>query len=403
MASNGDAWVSAYAESHGDLVVAIWEADGRIPNEAWEFVDGVPDGPVVIPESDIRGGILAKGPDVGMYTSIAVGPGDVPIVTYFDLDTGSLKYAAMSGESWDIHVIDDGTGVIDPELGGETAGMYSSLTLRSDDGRPGVAYMAVLSDGAGVLRAEVRFAAAQTPTPGAASDWVTWVIDSAALPPVDPEADPDPTPIPPGLGLFVDATRDANQAPMVVYYDRLGGDLKLARFDATGGTFLAPEILDGADGSDVGWYPSIAIDPAGAIHSSYLSATRDDLLYVNTIDNTPEVIDDGYRIVGTTEDGLPKPEFHFVGDDSNIVLTPTGPVVIYQDATSHELLIAQLDTAGVWQRRAIAGDEADFVGAYGFFASALLAGDDVVISNWVIDQPHQDQWVEIFRERVIIE
>ena len=403
VASNGDAWVSAYAESHGDLVVASFPESGRIPDESWEFVDGVPDGPVVIPDSDVRGGILDEGPDVGMYTSVAVGPGDTPVVTYFDRDEGSLKYATKGGDGWDIHVVDAGTGTIDPELGGEIAGLYSALTLRSDDGRPGVAYMAMVSEGGGVQRAEVRFAASQTPTPAAASDWVTWVVDSAVLPPLEEGAEPDPTPIPGGLGLFVDATRDANQAPMVVYYDRIGGDLKLARFDATGGAFLAPEILDGADGSDVGWYPSLAIDAAGAIHTSYLSATRDDLLYINTIDNTPVVIDDGYRIVGTTEDGLPKPEFHFVGDDSNMVLTAAGPVIIYQDATSHELLISQLDTAGVWQRRALAGDEADFVGAYGFFASAVLAGDDVVISTWVIDQPHQDQWVEIFRERVVVE
>ncbi len=26
------------------------------------------------------------------------------------------------------------------------------------------------------------------------------------------------------------------------------------------------------------------------------------------------------------------------------------------------------------------------------------AGTSVVISNWVIDQPHKDQWVQIFRQ-----
>ncbi len=401
--ANGDAWVSAYNESHGDLMVAMWETAGRIPNERWEFVDGVPDGPVAIEGGEVRGGVLAKGQDVGGYTSIAIAPDGTPVVTYFDYDDGALKYAARYGGEWQIHVIDDGTGEIDPELGGEIAGWYSALTLRSDDGRPGVAYMAQVSSGAGVISTEVRFAAAQSAQPTSSADWVFWTIETVTLPPEDPMAI-DPTPIPGGAGLFVDATRSANQAPVVAYYDRLSGDLKLARFDATAGTFLAPQVLDGADGTDVGWYPSVQIDDADVAHVSYLSSTRDDLLYVKSDTLTPEIVDDGYRIVGETEDGLPKPEFHFVGDDSNMILSGNGPVVIYQDATTHELLYSAWNpTTMVWNRRPIAGAEADFVGAYGFFASAVPSGDEVVISNWVLDQPHNDQWVEIFRERIVVE
>jgi MYXO-CTERM domain-containing protein len=396
---NGDAWVSAYAETHGDLVVATATQAGRIPNESWEFVDGVPDGPVAIPDSDIRGGILEEGPDVGMHTSIAVAADGTPMVTYYDRDTGSLKFAAKYGGTWSIHTIDDGTGDIDPELGGESAGVYSAITLRSDNGNPGVAYMALTSQGGGVTTAEVRFASAQTATPQSAADWVFFAVDSSTLPPVDPET-ADPTPLPGGVGLFIEATRAADQTPVLAYYDRANGDLKLARLDAQGGAFTT-EVLDGGD--DVGWYPGLTIGDDGTVHVSYVSATHDDLLYINTMDRTRTMIDDGYRIVGTTEDGLPKPEFHFVGEDSNIVLSPSGPAIIYQDATTHELLFSMRDENGVWQRRVIAGDEADFAGAYGFFASAAKTGDEVVISNWVIDQPHSDQWVEIFRERISIE
>jgi uncharacterized protein (TIGR03382 family) len=400
VASNGDAWISAYSETYGDLTVARWETAGRVADEAWEFIDGVPDGPVALPESDIRGGILERGPNVGRYTSIAMSPDDVPLITYMDVDRGSLMFAGRFGGTWQFHTIEEGTSRIDPELGGRLVGFYSALTVRSDNGRPGVVYMAHVSEGGGVTRAEVRFAAAQTPTPSSANDWVFWTIDAAVLPVSDP---PDPTPIPAGLGLFVDAARDANQAPMVVYYDRTNGDLKLARFDATAGTFLTPEVLAGGDGRDAGWYPSLAIDEAGVIHVSYLDATRDDLMYVNTATRTPVVVDDGYRIVGTTEDGLPKPDFHFVGDDSNIVIGPSGPVIVYQDATAHELLVAALTSSGVWQRRALAGDETPFVGAYGFFASAVRAGDEVVVSTWVIDQPHAANWVEVFRERIVVD
>jgi hypothetical protein len=399
--STNTAWISAYAESHGDLVVAQWNADGRVADEAWEFVDGVPDGPVAIPGSEIRGGITAPGDNVGKYTSIAVGPGDVPMVSYFDIENGALRFAGRFGGTWQIHTVDEGSGEIDPELGGETAGLFTALTLRADDGRPGIAYMALVSAGNGVVTAEVRFAAAQSATPTGPEDWLIIPVDSIVLPPVD-EMNPDVYPLPGGLGLFIDAARDpATQAPVLAYYDRQNGDLKVARLNATSGAFEV-SVLAGGDGTDAGWYPSVAVDDAGTVHASYLSATRDDLMYVTSA-APPSLVDDGYRIVGTTEDGLPKPEFHFVGDDSNMILLPGGPVVVYQDATSHELLYSALNSQGIWQRRTIAGAEDPFVGAYGFFASAVRNDEELVISNWVIDQQRGEQWVEIHRELVIVE
>jgi hypothetical protein len=110
------------------------------------------------------------------------------------------------------------------------------------------------------------------------------------------------------------------------------------------------------------------------------------------------MVDDGYRIVGTTEDGLPKPEYHFVGSDTQIVWTPSTPYVIYQDSTTHELLVAtKTGTAGAWQPEPVAGAEQVFNGAYGFSASAALGASEVVMSTWVLHQALNDNWVEIFR------
>ena len=75
-----------------------------------EWVDGIPDGPVVVPDSHIRGGIDADGANVGMYTSIAVNDNGEPSVTYFDRDTGSLKFAQKIGDTWAKHTIQAGTG-----------------------------------------------------------------------------------------------------------------------------------------------------------------------------------------------------------------------------------------------------------------------------------------------------
>jgi MYXO-CTERM domain-containing protein len=389
----GEIWVSAYASSHGDLVVAK-ATGGRIPNEAWEWVDGIPDGPVVVPDSKIRGGISEPGPDVGMYTSIAVAPDGTPLVTYFDRDTASLKLAARVGGAWQTSVIETGTSQIDPGVGGSLVGMYTSLTVRSDDGRPGVAYLAHFADATG-SHAEVRYAAAQTQFPTGPGDWQVFKVDTAPIP-EDPE---EIYPLPGGLGLFVDSARNPqNQAPHVVYYDRTNGDLKLAKFNASTGQFATPVIIDGTNGVDAGWSPSIQVDANGVSHIVYVGATGDDLKYTtDAMDATRETIDDGYRIVGTTVDGLPKPEFHFVGDDAGIVLPAGGlPMVVYQDATTQEMLLANRGTDGTWTRTSIAGATMPWAGAYGFFAAATLSATDIVMSTWVIDQPEDDNWVEVF-------
>lgn len=394
----GAAWVSAYNSTYGDLTVARAEAAGPIAQETWQFVDGVPEGPVVLARSERRGGIEAPGEDVGRYTSIAVNRDDQAMVSYFDVDNGSLKLASNASGEWQTHVVAAGNVPTDPELGYEIVGQYSSITLEPSSQRPGIAYF-VQKYEAGELRTEVRFSSSQSPTPTGPSDWITYVVESAVVP--DPTA-PDPLSIPQGVGLFIDSARQTDGTPVVVYYDRMNGDLKLARFNLMDGVFNAPEVLDGS-GIDVGWYPSLAVDQNNDVHVSYVDATNDDLMYINTIDRTPELVDDGYRLVGTTEDGLPKPEFHLVGDDSNIVLTSLGPAIVYQDATTHELLRSRKNGSGLWEFKSLAGNEIPFVGGYGFYASATYDGQDLVISSWVVHQPANRVWVEIFRDVVVIE
>jgi len=394
--SDGAIWVSAYAQSYGDLVVAKAEP-GRIPDENWEWVDGVPDGPVVVEGSKYRNGIADKGEDVGMYTSIAVGADGGPMVTYFDRDKASLKFAHKGSAGWEIHAIEEGSGTLS-EFSGELVGMYTAITLRNDDGRPGVAYLAHIADANGT-RAEVRFAAAQTPFPQSAADWQTWVVDSAPLPPLDPN-NPEIYPLPNGLGLFVDVARLPNNAPVVVYYDRFNGDLKMSKFNVSTGQFDAPKLLDGSGNLDAGWSPSVAVGPDGKVHVAYVSATGDDLKYI-VEGAAPEIVDNGYRIVGVTVDNLPKPEFHFVGEDAGLVLANNGqtPMIAYQDATTQELLLSERRSDNTWAWNAVAGAAVTqpWPGAYGFFAATALTPTDIVMSTWVINQPLDQNWVEVFK------
>jgi hypothetical protein len=404
-APDGSIWVSAYAQTYGDLVVAKAIGPGRIADTDWEWVDGVPSGPVVVPGSMIRGGITDNGPDVGMYTSIAVAQDGTPMVTYFDRDTGSLKFAARVGDAWQTHIVDQGTGTMLMPTSGTIAGMYSSITLRSDNGNPGVAYLAHTADAMGE-HAEVRYVSAQVPVPTSAADWQSWVVDTAAVPVADPN-NPDPFPLPEGLGLFITSARLSNQAPVVAYYDRVAGELKLAKFDVQSGQFATPVVIDGdlTNGVDAGWSPSLAIDSMDVVHIAYVNATRNALHYT-TDAATPvnEIVDDGYRIVGTSVDGLPKPTFDFVGANAGLVLGPSAtPMVAYQDATTQELLLATRAADGTWSHVSVAGAVNPWPGAYGFFASDVISQSQIVMSTWVIDQPTDDNWVEVFARPVIIQ
>ena len=398
--ADGTMWVSAYHETYGDLVVASVSAGGRIPDNAWEWVDGVPSGPVVVPGSMIRGGISDNGPDVGMYTSIKVGPDGTPMVSYFDVDRGTLKFAARVNGAWKITDVDVGNGKT-TNPGDSVVGMYTSLTLRADDGRPGIAYLAHVVDGDGE-HAEVRYASAQTTSPSGPNDWQTWIVDTGLVPPTGSD-NPNIYPLPEGLGLFIDSARNpTNQAPVVTYYDRASFDLKLAKFNTTTGQFGAPVVHDRTNAHDAGSSPSVQVDSTGKAHVAYCSSTSN-LKYV--VEGTmPEVIDDGYRIVGETVDGLPKPTFDFVGQNAGLVLTPSGTAMVaYQDATTQELLLATRQPAGMWTHTSIAGATDPWPGAYGFFASAALASSTLVMSTWVIDEPTSDNWVEVFTTATVIQ
>jgi hypothetical protein len=277
--------------------------------------------------------------------------------------------------------------------------MYTSITLRGDDGRPGIAYLAHVTDGSGT-RAEVRFAASQVPVPTQASDWMTWVVDTGTV----PDGSDDVYPLPGGLGLFIDVSRDPNtQAPVVVYYDRALGELKMSKFDTGTGEFATPVILAGT-ADDSGWSPSVVVDTGGVTHVAYVDTTADSLDIVTDQANAiPTTIDNGYRIVGESVDGYPKPTFDFVGDDAKLILTPSGYYVSYQDATTQELMLAHQKMDGTWSHQSIAGATTPWPGGYGFFASAAQTATQIVMSTWVIDLPTGENWVEVFRQQPVVE
>ena len=291
----------------------------------------------------------------------------------------------------------EGTPAV-PEFGGENAGLYTSLTFGAD-GRPGIAYLALIEDTGGAVRSEVRFVMGRVPNPTSVADWeLLPVIDGG---PVQLPPETGPIDVHDAIGLFVSSARFSDGRPIIAYYDRPNGDLKVATYDAAANAFLAPEIIDGAWGADVGWYPSITVGDGDSVHLSYVDAGRDNLVYINLTDRIPEIVDDGYRQEGTTADGLPKPVFHFVGDDSAVISKGALLAVVYQDATTHELLLAVRTSDGGWNKFQIAGNEDPFAGAYGFYAAAEYNDEDIVMSTYVVHAGEYDQWVEVFRQPAI--
>ena len=83
------------------------------------------------------------------------------------------------------------------------------------------------------------------------------------------------------------------------------------------------------------------------------------------------------------------------------------PMIAYQDATTQELLLTTRAVDGnnnpVWNRISVAGHTDPWPGGYGFFASDVLSGTDIVMSTWVVDQPNDDNWVEVFKRQVAIQ
>src|SRR6185295_18325011 len=73
-------------------------------------VDGVPDKPAVDPKAfdkdGFRGGQTEPGDDVGLWTSIAIGPDSNPAVAYYDRTNKALKFAQFDGKAWSSHTVE---------------------------------------------------------------------------------------------------------------------------------------------------------------------------------------------------------------------------------------------------------------------------------------------------------
>ncbi len=390
-----NAWIAAYDDRLGDLVVIHIDADGK---ETETVVDGVPDGvqPVYSP-SGYRRGIDEAGPDVGRHTSIARAD-DTLFVAYQDVDSGALKMARKSGKKWLTHVVDD-DGV---------AGLYGSLVVTSA-GTPAIAYMATnLRQNDGSFTSELRVATTSTAEPGP-DDWSIATVASApascAATCADGEACIDdgsaercvvtasscpaacaddeaciagscqakvalPTAVdlPTGTGLFA-SLLETSAGLAVAYYDRSAGAVAVATSSSAGWT----EVVQAQEG-DHGRYLDAVAQPGGPIHLAYQGPGKQ--LFYTTFSSgafaTPEVVDDGVHEEAKT---------HPVGASASIFLRNGEPNIVYQDGAKSDVWRAQRSATAWSKAAAFAGDE-----LYGFFIDTAVSDGIVSLVDFVYDR-----------------
>lgn len=388
---DGEPVVSGYAERFGDLVVGRFDEFNGVQ---WQFVDGVPaDGEIVAGPSGPRGGVEARGPDVGTWTSMAAGPDGSLHVAYYDNDNRALKYAhgAPDGDRWSWRTVTlDDAG---------DAGRYNSISV-GPNGVPGIAYRVASVAEGDQFFSEVRYRLAKNDAPGEAVDWnPAFVIQRRRLEGADPETGDYPE----GTGLFTSQARGAAGLPIVAWYDRTLGALWMAQFLDAG--FGEPELLAGIghpdetlDG-DMGTNVDVAVDDAGVIHLCFQDGRTDTLRYLAPEIGRNDTVDDGARV---NEDGRGY-SVHVVGEDCNMRFTADGePLIVYQDSTGHDLFMVRGDGMGGWVRRAVRGREAMYRGAFGFYARARIGDGKIWISNWVYENQDDPpaQRLEIFSEQL---
>lgn len=412
-ASPEGAFVSAYDPLYGDLVLVRFDPEGT-PTAA-EYVDGFPtDGPVTADPSTRRGGRDRPGPDVGEHTSIARDSAGRLHVAYYDRTLRALRYARQDADGWTAHVVD---------AEGD-AGRFTSVAL-APGGRPRIAYLAADAEDpdSGARLTVLRYAMARSGAPSEARDWLIQEVDRRARqrPPCDggcprgeacveprpaPEAaaclpessacpscgdgeacvaapagslgpeDPGgprcqpevPTALlddlPLGTGLFPSLVVTATGTPVIAYYDRIDGDLRLA-VGSPDGRFLL-RTVDGADpgrASDVGAHVSAALAPDGRLGLAYMDLSANDLVYLEPASGLREVVDDG----------VSPPELRRVGADASLVFDPAGaPAIAYQDATQLDLRYARrMGSPPAWRTEVLRGGPsgASAGAASGFYAS----------------------------------
>lgn len=218
--------------------------------------------------------------------------------------TESLRYAVLSGGTWQLAQVDVGAA-------GTATGQHTSIARGPEPtGRPRLAYYRATG---GDLRYAVCTASCDTGAP----TFVRATVDSAD-----------------DVGLFTSVKVPADNTSRISYYDATNGRLKYAACtadcEATTATFSVG-VVDNPPGIDTGRHTSLALDAAGSPRIAYYDATNADLRLARCTAGCEAAATPTWsrQTLDSTGD---------VGRYASLALTTTGrPLVSYFDGSNFDL------------------------------------------------------------------
>jgi len=170
-------------------------------------------------------------PDVGEYSSIAIGTDGLGVISYFNRTDDTLRVVKCGDAACAVgnalYLVDDG--------GGDNVGRYTSITIGAD-GRPVISYRDVLNMALKVARC---------------GDGACATVASVTT--VDAVGG--------DVGEYTSITIGSDGLPIVAYYDATGGNLRTAKCGDAGCT--AGNTVVTVDGGFVGQFASITIGSDG--------------------------------------------------------------------------------------------------------------------------------------------
>jgi MYXO-CTERM domain-containing protein len=398
----GIAATAVYNSTYEDLMVGIVDESLE---PTWFWVDGVPtDAPVIADPSGPRGGIRARGPEMGKYTSTVVDDAGTIHVFYQDGEELDLKYARGDSSGAFEFAILDSEGA---------TGYWTSAQLLG--GNLHVVYTTQVSGSAGAWGSELRYISfapdaaldSLAPTPEVldstgsnnpcgfqcGSSEFCFPSEGACLDKTR-DCEPDcgdgqeclngacldvivqsPPAYAEATGQFNELTLNTEGGLLLTYYNGIENTVYTAESDGT--TWGMPSAIAPAP---AGPYVSGTVDAMGVRHFAYMDPSQPALVYTSG-GNTPEVIQDGTR---DRAEGWVVTD---IGEDVSLRANADGSITaLYHDATTHALRQATRDMSGMWTVTEVAGYAQPYTGAHGFYTQILPVTGTSLAVEFVIDQ-----------------
>jgi hypothetical protein len=287
--SNGFPVIAYYAKGVGDLKLAHCnDVNCAGANESIQAVDSLN--------------------DVGFDPSLALDSSGFPVISYYDKTSLNLKLVHCN----DANCAGANESIIKVETTGDV-GDYSSLVL-DGSGFPVISYF-------DRTNANLKLARCNDVNCAGGDDSLSIVHETNFI------------------GSYTSLVLDAAGFPVISYYEKDGGNLRIAHcndLNCTGGGENR-QIIDSV--GDVGQETMLRLDVNGYPVISYYDNTNDDLKLVYCNDVNCEGANEHFETLDSTGD---------VGSRNSLVLDSLGyPVVAYLDVTNADLKLAHCDSSCV--------------------------------------------------------